>query len=69
MIFYSTKIVILEKSSSFFKVLKFLEPSTLFFDLEWTNSRLFRRIIFFPENSEVQSKQYVYFKHIGHPET
>ena len=33
MIFYSTKIVILEKSSTFFKVLKFLEPSTMSFDI------------------------------------
>ena len=27
------------------------------------------RFFFFFFNSEVQSKQYVYFKHIGHPKT
>ena len=85
MIFYSTEIVILEKPSTFCKVLKFLEPSTMLFDLELildcsgeffsfqkileSEKLLFSIFSTILENSEVQSKQYVYFKHIGHPVT
>ena len=63
MIFCSTEIVILEKSSTFFKVLKFLEPSTMFFYLKWTNSRLSGE--FFSLQKILQSEKLLFFQNFS----